>query len=225
MNAIYLQNYYASTVYGVPGPSNLLDVRTLVVSGRQIIRATIPILSGEDSNGNQQSGLGDFNVFDAIRVFPVESKNVLAVGPSLVAPTATDRFLGQGKWQRGLAVIGAYPLSGGSLLVGILTWQHSFAGERTRPDAQAATFQPIAALSVGGGYHVRSSGIWSFDIGDDKRLVPLGAGFGKVFKTGNTIVNALIEPQFTVYRDGIALPSFQLFTGLYFQFRKKTVLK
>jgi hypothetical protein len=113
MNAIYFQNYYAPTVYGVPGSSNLLDFRTLVVSGRQVVRATFPISSGEDSNGNQQSGLGDFNVFDAIRVSPEESKNVLAMGPLLVDPTATNRFLGQGKWQAGLAAVGLHSLSVG----------------------------------------------------------------------------------------------------------------
>jgi hypothetical protein len=222
MNAIYFQNYYAPTVYGVPGSSNLLDFRTLVVSGRQIVRATLPISSAEDSNGNQQSGLGDFNVFDAIRVSPVESRNVLAVGPMLVAPTATNRFLGQGKWQAGLAAVGLHSLSEGSLLVGVLTWQHSFAGERTRPDAQVVTFQPIAALSIGSGYYIRSSGIWSFDIPNNKNLIPLGAGFGKVFKTGSAIVNAFVAPQFTVYHNEIGLPSFQLFSGLNFQFRKKT---
>jgi hypothetical protein len=36
MNAIYFQNYYAPTVYGVPGSSNLLDFRTVVVSGTHI---------------------------------------------------------------------------------------------------------------------------------------------------------------------------------------------
>jgi hypothetical protein len=222
LNAIYFQNYYAPTVYGVPGSNNLLDLRTLVVSGRQIVRATLPISSAEDNNGNQRSGLGDFNVFDAIRVFPVESKNVLAVGPMLTAPTATNSFLGQGKWQAGLAAVGLHPLSGGTLLIGIFTWQHSFAGEHTRPDAQGVTFQPIAALSIGGGYYIRSSGIWNFDISNNKRLIPLGIGFGKVFKTGNAIVNAFIEPQFTVYHDGIGLPSFQLFSGLQFLFKKKT---
>jgi hypothetical protein len=221
MNALYFQNYYAPTVYGVPGSSNLLDFRTVVVSGRQIIRATLPISTADDSNGNQQSGLGDFNVFDAIRVSPLESKNVLAVGPMLVAPTATNRSLGQGKWQAGLAAVGVHPLSEGSLLIGILTWQHSFAGEHSRPDAQVLTFQPIATLSVGGGYYVRSSGIWSFDISDHKRLIPLGVGFGKVFKIRDVIVNASIEPQVTVYHNGTGLPAFQLFTGLYFLFPKK----
>jgi len=222
LNAIYFQNYYAPTVNGVPGSNNLLDLRTLVVSGRQIVRATLPISSTEDNNGNEQSGLGDFSVFDAIRLSPEVSKNVLALGPMLTAPTATNSFLGQGKWQAGLAAVGLHSLSGGSLLVGIFTWQHSFAGEHTRPDAQGVTFQPIAALSIGGGYYVRSSGIWNFDISNNKRLIPLGIGFGKVFKTGNAIVNAFIEPQFTVYHDGIGLPSFQLFSGLQFLFKKKT---
>ena len=222
MNALYFQNYYAPTIYGVPGSSNLLDFRTVVVSGRQIVRATLPISSGEDINGNQQSGLGDFNVFDAIRVTPKESKNVLAVGPMLTAPTATNRFLGQGKWQAGSAAVGVHPLSEGSELIGILTWQHSFAGERTRPDAQLLTFQPIVVLSVGGGYYIRSSGIWSFDISNNKRLLPVGFGMGKVFKAGPAIVNAFVEPQFTVYRSGIGQPSFQLLAGLYFLFKKKT---
>jgi hypothetical protein len=75
---------------------------------------------------------------------------------------------------------------------------------------------------VGGGYYVRSSGILSFDIPNDKDLVPLGVGFGKVFKIGNAIVNAFVESQFTAYHNGSDLPSFQLFSGLYFLFRKKT---
>jgi hypothetical protein len=221
MNAIFFQNFFAPTVYGVPESSNLLDIRSLVVSGRQIIRATLPISSGDDSNGNQQSGLGDFTVYDAIRVTPEESKNVLAVAPLLVAPTATNRFLGQGKWQAGFAAVGLHSLSEGSELIGILAWQHSFAGEHNRPDAQVLTFQPIVALSIGGGYYVRSSGIWSFDIPNNKNLIPLGVGFGKVFKVDPAIVNAFIEPQFTVCHRGIGLPSFQLSSGLFFLFRKK----
>ena len=222
MNAIYFQNYYAPTLYGVPGPNNLLDIRSILISGRQIIRATLPILGSDFGNGDQVSGLGDFNVFDAFRVSREKSRNVLAVGPLVVAPTATNRFLGQGKWQAGLAGVGVHSLSEGSLLIGILTWQHAFAGEHSRPVAQDVTFQPIATLSVGRGYYVRSSGTWSFDISDHKNLIPVGIGFGKVFKSGNVIVNAFVEPQFTVYHDGTALPSIQLYSGLYFLFQKKT---
>jgi hypothetical protein len=140
----------------------------------------------------------------------------------IVAPTATNRSLGQGKRQAGFAVVGLHALSEGSLLIGILTWQHSFVGENSRPGAQVVTFQPIAALSIGGGYYVRSSGIWSFDIANNKTLLPASIGFGKLFKTGNAIVNAFIEPQFSVYLNGAGLPLFQLFSGLNFQFRKRT---
>jgi hypothetical protein len=139
----------------------------------------------------------------------------------LTAPIATNRFLGQGKWQAGLAAIGVHPLSEASELIGILTWQHSFAGERTRPDTQLLTFQPIVVLSVGGGYYIRSSGILSFNTSSNQRLIPVGFGIGKVFKAGPAIVNAFVEPQFTVYRSGISQPSFQLLAGLYFLFPKK----
>lgn len=121
MNAVFFQNYYAPTSYGVPGSGNSLDFRPVVVNGRQIIRTTFPISSGEDSDGNQQSGLGDISVFDAIRVTPEQSKNVLAMGPLLVAPTATNRSLGQGKWQAGFAAFGVHLLSPGSEVIGILT--------------------------------------------------------------------------------------------------------
>jgi hypothetical protein len=138
-----------------------------------------------------------------------------------VTRTATNRSLGQDKWQSWLSAVGLHPLSEGSILIGIFTWQHSFAGEDTRPEAHVVTFQSIAALSIGGGYYVRSSGIWSFDIPNNRNLIPLGAGFGKMFKIGDANVNAFVEPQFKVYHDGTGLPSFQLFSGLLFQFRKK----
>lgn len=118
--------------------------------------------------------------------------------------------------------MGFQSLSQRNLLIGILTWQHSFAGEYARPSAQVVTFQPIADLSIGGGYYVRSSAIWNFDLDDNKRLIPLGAGFGKVFKISDALVKAFIEPQFIVYHNGNGLPSFQLYSGLYFLFKKKT---
>ena len=41
MNSIYFHNYYAPSAYGATGSSNLLDIRSIVISGRQIIRATL----------------------------------------------------------------------------------------------------------------------------------------------------------------------------------------
>jgi hypothetical protein len=222
MNSIYFQNYYAPSAYGATGSSNLLDIRSIVISGRQIIRATLPIVSNDVGNAPQVSGLGDFNVFDAFRVSPERSKDVVAVGPMLAAPTATNRALGQGKWQAGVAGVGVYSLSESSLLIGILTWQHSFAGDHSQPGAQVVTFQPIVALSVGHGYYVRSSGICSFDLSNKRSVIPVGAGVGRVFRTRDVVMNAFIEPQVTVHHSGVGQASVQLFSGLNVQFRKKT---
>lgn len=91
-----------------------------------------------------------------------------------------------------LSAVGLHPLSEGSIL-GIFTWQHSFAGEDTRPEAHVVTFQSIAALSIGGGYYVRSSVIWSLDIPNNRNSIPLGAGFGKVFTIGDANETLLLS--------------------------------
>ena len=219
MNALNFQNYYAPTLYGLPdSSSNTLNLRPVVVSGRQIIRATLPISTVPIGSGQYQSGLGDFSIFDAIKLTGTDAKTDFAVGPLLVAPSATDHSLGQGKWQAGIAAVAIHPLPGGSLFGMLTTWQHSFAGQSDRPEAQVVTFQPIGTFSIGSGYYFRSTAVWVFDIPNGNYLIPLGLGLGKVFKVRGAVVNAFVEPQFTVYHNGSGLPSFQLFMGLNLQF-------
>ena len=222
MNALNFQNYYAPTLYGLPNSnSNTLNLRPVVVSGRQIIRATLPISTVPIGGGQYQSGLGDLSIFAAIKLTSTDAKTDLAVGPLLVAPSATDRTLGQGKWQAGVAAVAIHPEPGGSLLGFLATWQHSFAGQSDRHGAQLVTFQPIGTLSIGKGYYFRSTAVWVFDIANGSYLIPLGIGVGKVFKVQNAVVNAFIEPQVTTYHNRSGLPSFQLFFGLNLQFPKK----
>jgi hypothetical protein len=45
-------------------------------------------------------------------------------------------------------------------------------------------------------------------------------GGGKVWKSGSNILNALIEPQWTVERKGDGLPQFTLFAGINVTFGK-----
>jgi len=54
----------------------------------------------------------------------------------------------------------------------------------------------------------------------DNCLIPFGLGFGKVFRAGNAIANAFVEPQFNFYQKGAGLQSFQLYVGLHFQWAK-----
>jgi hypothetical protein len=196
-------------------------LRPVVVTGRQIIRATLPVVAAPTGPGQYRSGLGDFSIFDAIKLTPEGAGTDFAVGPLLVAPTATNSALGQGKWQAGAAAVAIHPMPGGGLLGGLVTWQPSFAGDEDRQTAHVATMQPIGVMGIGGGYYIKSSAVMVFDFANDRYLVPFGLGFGKVFKAGNAIGNAFVEPRFTVYHKGSGQPSFQLAAGLAFQWAKK----
>lgn len=223
MNALNFHNYYVPTLFGVTDSvANTMYLRPVVVTGRQIIRATIPIVTAPVGQGQYRSGLGDFSVFDAILLTKPGAKTQLAVGPLFAAPSATNSSLGQGKWQAGTAFVAIHPMPGGSLVGALVTWQHSFAGDKDRPSAHLSTMQPFVTLGIGGGYYVRSTPIMVFDFANNRYLVPVGLGFGKVFKAGNAIANAFIEPQFTAYHKGSGQPAFQLFMGLGLQWSKKT---
>jgi len=222
MNALNFQNYYQPSLYGVPDSvANTMNLRPVVVSGRQIIRATLPIATSPVGPGQYRSGLGDLSLFDAIKLTPEGAQTDVAVGPLLVAPTATNSALGQGKWHAGAAAVAIHPMPGGTLLGALVTWQHSFAGDKDRPTAHLMTAQPIATIGIGGGYYVRSTPVMVFDFENNRYLVPFGLGFGKVFKAGSAIANAFIEPQFAVYHKGSGLPSFQLYMGINLQWAKK----
>jgi hypothetical protein len=221
VNALTFENYYDPTLYGLSNVSaNTLDLRAVIVSGRQIIRATLPIQTTPVGQGQSKSGLGDAAIFDAIRISPNGAKNEFAVGPLLVAPSATNSALGSGKWQGGVAAVAILPLSPGSIWGVLATWQHSFAGNQDRSKTQVSTLQPFATYSIGGGYYIRSSGVMVFDFQNNRYIVPFGAGFGKAVRVGNGLVNAFVEPQFTVYHKGVGQPSFQLYAGIKWQWAK-----
>jgi hypothetical protein len=191
------------------------------IASRPFVAGAGPSASAPVVSISYGSGVGDFNIFDLIRISSDTSGTQFALGPQLVAPTATNKALGSGKWQAGLATAAVHPLPGGSVLGVLFTWQHSFAGEQARPGTDLFTFQPNATFSIGGGYYVRSSGTWSFDAAGDRYLIPLGIGAGKVFKAGNAVANAFIEPQFSIYHQGVGMPSLQIFAGINLQWSKR----
>ena len=222
MNALNFQNSWISAIRGVPNDYiNTMNVRPVMVAGRQIIRATIPLTTAPLGGGPYASGLGDISIFDAIKLTGEGSNTDVAIGPLLVFPSASNDALGQGKWQAGGAVVAIHPLSGGSLLGALITYQTDFAGDSARAGTSILASQPIVTLSMGGGYYARSSATWVFDLENSRVLMPFGIGVGRVFKGLGGVVNAFIEPQFTVYSKGDSQPAFQLFMGLNMQWSKK----
>ncbi|NKK75450.1 hypothetical protein GFM13_35230 [Rhizobium leguminosarum bv. viciae] len=220
---INLQDYYIPTFNDVPGDphANQFLLRGLIPSdlfgAPQLFRFTLPLATSPDPSGGYVTGLGDLTLMDLF-VMPKIGDLTLAAGPILVLPTATDDALGAGKWQVGGAGVAIAPQSWG-IVGGLVTYQTSFAGSDDREDVSLLTAQPIVNINLDDGVYLRSSAIWNFDLHDGDWYIPVGLGIGKVFALENgTTINAFIEPQYTVFKDGPGSPRWQIFAGVNFQF-------
>ncbi len=217
--ALNFQNFYSAPLYGVPDRSaNTFWVRTAIPIGRTLTRASLPLATRPSTDTEAESGLGDFNIFTAYLLVSNPTTS-FGVGPLLVAPTATDDLLGQGKWQAGAAVV-AFKATRLVQVGGLVTWQGSFAGDDARESTSFLAVQPFAMWQLGGGTYLRSTGIWGFDLESGDFAIPFGLGIGKVMKAGNVVYNMFLEPQFTFLHNGTGQPKVQLFAGLHLQFPK-----
>jgi len=221
LNSFNLQNYYSPKIQGTTEVGNSLLIRGVMVSGRQIIRATMPITTIPTAEG-YRSGLGDFSIFDIIKLTGDSAKSEFGVGPLIAVPTATSNSLGSGKWQIGGAAVIIHPMKGGNMIGALITYQTSIAGNENRTGTNLLVFQPVLTLNMGNGLYGRSAGAtWTFDFQNNRTLIPIGIGVGKIFKAGKTLVNIFIEPELTAYSEGQGQPAYQIFLGLNFQWIKK----
>jgi hypothetical protein len=224
MKAFNLHNYYIGETSGPDDDdANQFWMRYAqpfsLGESNWLMRASLPVNSfPTKANGDWETGLGDFNVF-AAWLIPVKNPAIsFGVGPQLTIPTATDETLGSEKWSAGLANV-LFDARSTKFQYGyLLTWQHSFAGESERSDVNIGAFQPFGMLQLGGGHYLRSTGIWVYNFESDSYSMPIGLGYGKVFKKGNIVYNAFIEPQYSVADSGAGQPVWQVFVGLNMQF-------
>lgn len=213
-----VQNFYTPRLFGSNAHTNDFLLRPTIpigpvgpVSVPQIFRATVPISTRPMANGAYETGLGDINLFD---IFLLKQQGIqLGIGPLLTIPTATDPSLGTGKWQAGLAGV-AVDASKARLLGMLVQWQHSFAGQSSRPDVQSLTAQPFGIFNLPQGWYIRSTGTWTFDLQHGNYYIPVGLGAGKAWKEGATIFNAFVEPQYSVIHSGTGVPKWTIFAGL-----------
>jgi len=216
-----VQDQWAPQLYDSDNSTNALLLRGvlphLLGGVPQILRATLPIATAPSTSGNgNTTGLGDLNLFD-LAVFKGQGF-VLGIGPQLTIPTASDHALGTGKWQGGLAAVAVAPQPWG-LIGGLVTWQHSFAGEADRPTQNNLSAQPFFIYNLPQGVYVRSTATWNFDLERSNYVIPIGGGVGKVFvQSDGTTINVFAEPQWTVAHHGAGQPKFQLFAGVNLQF-------
>lgn len=220
--ALNLQDDYTGSYYNADGA----DANAFLLRGAmphklfgmpQLLRATLPVATTPNIQPNGRvTNVGDLNVFDValFKAGPFE----MGVGPQLTAPTAGDDQTGTGKWQAGLAVLAISPQTWG-IVGGLVTWQHSFAGSTHRRTQNNLQAQPIVIYNLPRGWYVRSTATWTWDLRAGTHYLPVGIGTGKVWQdSAGTTYNFFAEPQFTVAREGVGVPHFQVFFGLNLQF-------
>lgn len=219
-----IQNYYTPSVFGASAHTNDFLLRPTLPVGPnaligvpEIFRMTVPISTRPSPGGGYDTGLGDLNLFDILLLS--QGSMQIGVGPLVTLPTATDPSLGTGKWQAGLAAV-AVSATRARLIGALVQWQHSFAGQSSRPTTQSLTAQPFGIFNLPGGWYIRSTGTWTFDLQHGSYYLPVGLGAGKAWKGGSTIYNAFIEPQYSVAHSGAGVPKFTIFAGLNMTFGK-----
>ncbi len=143
------------------------------------------------------AGLGDLALLELLS--PGHSGNwVLGAGPTLIFPTATSRFTGQGKWQLGPSVVVGYLTK--QFFIGVFPQQWwSIGGEHGRPNTNQMNLQPIASIFFGQGWSVGYSGNiladWTAP-SEDVWTVPIGLALSKVVKFGRLPVKLQLAVQY-----------------------------
>jgi hypothetical protein len=217
MVAFNIQNYYYASLYGTDETANTAWLRYAQPFGKWLMRASLPIATVPAAE-DPVSGLGDLNVFLAYLLSDPSSPKQYGVGPLLAAPTATEDALGVDAWQVGAAAVYFDASSKVVQWGGLVTYQTDVTGD---DDSSLGVLQPFLMIQLGKGTYLRSAPLWVFNFENSEYNIPIGFGIGKVVKSGNTVFNMFIEPQFTILHDGLRQPEVQIFAGLNLQFLSK----
>jgi hypothetical protein len=217
-----LQTQYVGRYYGLDDDvdSNAFLLRGVLphkLFGQpQIIRATLPIVTTPDVPGaDRHTDVGDLNLFD---LFLFKADGIqFGIGPQLTAPTAGRDETGTGKWQGGATFL-AVDAGAWGLVGTLVNWQQSFAGDDDRRDQNNLLVQPLVIYNLPQGWYLRSTATLTWDLQAGSYFLPVGAGVGKVWKAGATVLNLFAEPQWTVAHEGDSTPKFQVFAGFNLQF-------
>ena len=154
-----------------------------------ITRTIMPIINVPSlfSGTGGATGLGDIN---PQFYFSTQSGELIwGVGPTFTLPTATDRQLGAGKFSMGPTAV-ALTMQG-PWVVGVLANnQWSVAGWGSGHVNQML-IQPFVNYNLPDHWYLVSAPImtanWAAAKGGDVWTVPLGGGFGKLFKLGDVL--------------------------------------
>jgi hypothetical protein len=172
-----------------------------------ITRTIVPVVSqpslfpGDDGREN---GRGD-TLFSAF-VSPKDQDLWIAgqwlwgVGPAILLPTSTDDRLGAGEWGAGPSAV-FLTLQGRWVVGSLFSNIWSFTDDGDEDEVNLFTWQPFVNYNLDGGWYLTSSPLvtanWEAD-SDNTWTVPVGGGFGKIFRIGKQPINASLQSYYNV---------------------------
>jgi opacity protein-like surface antigen len=167
-----------------------------------ISRTIVPLVSQPspifDSSTN---GIGD--ITQSLFLSPAHPGPVIwGVGPVFTMPSASDPILGTGKVLLGPTAV--FLVTPGHWVIGVLVNnQWSVAGDQNRTSVNAFLAQPFVNYNIAGGWYLTTSPIitanWNA-VSGQQWTVPVGGGFGRVFKVDGQAYNASIQAYYNAVR-------------------------
>jgi len=168
-----------------------------------INRALIPIVSlgGRAPGMDRKVGLGDITYQGFLS--PAKPGAVIwGIGPTFVARTATNDFVGANKWSLGPNFV-ALSTPGNWVVGGLAFHLWSVAGNSAAPNINQSSFQYFINYNFESHWYLTTSPIvtanWKSSK-DDTWTVPVGGGLGKVFRFGGQPINARVAAYYNVER-------------------------
>ena len=174
---------------------------------RLIVRPVVPVYNTPYAAGlhdvDYKFGLGDSEFMAMVAPNTANSKFLFGVGPTAVFPTATDKQLGNGKWQLGGAFAAVYMDE--KWVIGIFPQQWwSVGGDPSRKEVSLTKAQyflwysPATTWQVGMSPNILID--WMQKNADEALTLPVGLGVAKLVKLGKLPVKLSVEADYSVIR-------------------------
>jgi len=185
-----------------------------------ITRTIVPIVSqpGFKPDQDRENGLG--NVLFTAFLSPIHSGDWMwGAGPAVQLPTSSDDQIAADEWAAGPSfVVLTMP---GQWVVGTLVSQiWDISGD---DDIDFLTVQPFVNYNFEGGWYATSSPIITANgeaDSSDEWTVPVGGGFGRIFRVGEQPLNAQMQAFYNVEKPDDIGPDWTLRMQLQFLFPK-----
>lgn len=183
-----------------------------------ITRTIVPIISqpGFVPGQDRENGLGNI-LFTAFASPKNSGTWIWGAGPAIQLPTSTDDQLGADEWAAGPSFV-ILTMPGPWVIGSLFSNVWDLTGD---DDINFFTWQYFVNYNFGGGWYLTSSPVitanWE---ADDEWTIPVGGGFGRVFRIGQQPVNAQVQAFYNVEKPDDLGPKWSLRFQLQFMFPK-----